>query len=71
MKLTHNVKVDVEFNDTTTPDYVISALTRMTETELQAMLANVFIGALSEIDALNKINENNNYATVSFAKEQN
>ena len=71
MKLTHNVKVEVEFNNTTTPDYVILALTRMSEKDLQEMLANVFIGALSEIDALTKINENNSYAKVSFPKVQN
>ena len=71
MKLTHNVKVDVEFNDTTTPDYVILALTSMKESDLQAMLANVFINSLSSIDALNKINENNSYATVSFPSVQN
>ena len=71
MKLTHNVKVDVEFNDTTMPNYVLHALTHMTETELQKMLADVFINSLSSIDALTKINENNSYATVSFPKEQN
>ena len=71
MKLTHNVKVDVEFNDTTTPDYVILALTSMKESDLQAMLADVFINSLSSIDALTKINENNSYATVSFPMVQN
>jgi hypothetical protein len=71
MKLTHQVNVDVEFNDKTTPDYVLLALTHMTETELQKMLADVFINSLSQIDALTQINENNSYATVSFPAVQN
>jgi hypothetical protein len=71
MKLTHQVNVDVEFNDKTTPDYVLLALTTMKETELQKMLADVFINSLSEIDALTQINENNSYATVSFPAVQN
>jgi len=71
MKLTHQVNVDVEFNDKTTPNYVLIALTHMTEKELQKMLADVFINSLSEIDALTQINENNSYATVSFPLVQN
>ena len=71
MKLTHQVNVDVEFNDKTTPDYVLLALTTMKETELQKMLADVFINSLSQIDALTQINENNYYATVSFPSVQN
>jgi hypothetical protein len=71
MKLTHQVNVDVEFNDKTTPDYVLLALTTMKETELQKMLADVFINSLSQIDALTQINENNSYATVSFPSVQN
>ena len=71
MKLTHQVNVDVEFNDKTTPNYVLIALTHMTEKELQKMLADVFINSLVSIDALTKINENNSYATVSFPMVQN
>jgi hypothetical protein len=67
MKLTHTVNVEVEFNDKTTPDYVISALTTMTESQLQALLADTFKGSLDSINALDKINENNAYAKVKWA----
>ncbi len=68
MKLTHTVNVEVEFNDKTTPDYVISALTTMTEAQLQALLSDTFTGALNEMGALDKLNKNNSYATVRWAK---
>jgi hypothetical protein len=66
MKLTHTVEVEVEFDDKATPDYVIKALTTMTETQLKKLLADVFIGALNEAGALETINENNSYARVSW-----
>jgi hypothetical protein len=67
MKLTHTVEVEVEFDDKATPDYVIKALTTMTETQLKKLLSDVFIGALNEAGALETINENNAYATVRWA----
>lgn len=66
MKLTHTVKVEVDFNDKTTPDYVISALTTMTETQLQELLEATFKGSLDEVGALEAINANNAYATVKW-----
>jgi hypothetical protein len=68
MKLTHTVEVEVEFDDKTTPDYVIKALTTMTETQLKKLLSDVFTGAIDEAGALETINENNAYATVRWAK---
>jgi hypothetical protein len=66
MKLTHNVKVSVDFDEKTTPDYVLTALVNYSEKDLQALLESVFIGSLNAIDALDKINENNSYAKVSW-----
>ena len=67
MKLIHTVNVEVDFDDKTTPDYVITALTTMTETQLQELLADTFKGSLDTINALDKINANNAYATVRWA----
>jgi hypothetical protein len=66
MKLTHNVKVSVDFDEKTTPDYVLTALVNYSEKDLQELLESVFIGSLNAIDALDKINENNSYAKVSW-----
>lgn len=68
MKLTHNVKVSVDFDEKTTPDYVITALVNYSEKELNDLLAGVFTGALDSIGALDKINENNSYAKVSWGE---
>ena len=66
MKLTHNVKVSVDFDEKTMPDYVLTALVNYSEKDLQELLESVFIDSLNSIDALDKINENNSYAKVSW-----
>jgi hypothetical protein len=66
MKLTHNVKVSIDFDEKTMPDYVLMALTNYPESALQELLEGVFIGALDEINALEQINANNSYAKVTW-----
>jgi hypothetical protein len=68
MKLTHNVKVSVEFDENKMPDILVSALTNYSESQIQDLLESVFTGALDSINALDKINENNSYAVVSWGK---
>ena len=68
MKLTHNVKVSVDFDEKTMPDYVLTALVNYSEKELNDLLTDVFTGALDSIGALDKINENNSYAKVSWGE---
>ena len=66
MKITHNVKVSVDFDEKTMPDYVLTAIVNYTEKELQDLFESVFIGAMNDINALDKINKNNAYAVVSW-----
>ncbi len=66
MLLTHTINVNVEFDKDNTPDYVINALTTYSEKEIKKLLSEVFIGSLNEIKALEKINEGNSYAKVSW-----
>ena len=66
MLLTHTINVNVEFDKDNTPDYVINALVTYSEKEIQKLLSEVLIGSLNEIKALEKINENNSYAKVSW-----
>ena len=68
MKLTHNVKVSVDFDEKTMPDYVLTALVNYSEKELNDLLTDVFTGALDSIGALDKINANNSYAVVSWGE---
>lgn len=71
MRITHKVNVDVDFNDKTTPDHVISTLMRFNEAQMQKFLAEVFVDAINATGAIDKINEGHAYAVVSFSKEQN
>ena len=66
MKLTHNVKVSVDFDEKTMPDYVLNAIVNYSESQLQELLESVFTSALDEINALEKINANNAYAKVTW-----
>jgi hypothetical protein len=66
MLLTHTLNVNVEFDKDNTPDYVINALVTYSEKEIQKLLSEVLINSLNEINALEKINEGNSYAKVSW-----
>ncbi len=69
MKLTHNVKINVEFHKDNTPDSVLSALVNFPEKELEKLLTGVFTSALDSINALDQINANNSYAKVSWSND--
>jgi len=66
MLLTHTLNVNVEFDKDNTPDYVINALVTYSEKEIQKLLSEVLINSLNEINALEKINEGNSYAKVTW-----
>jgi hypothetical protein len=68
MKLTHNVKVSVDFDEKKMPDYVLTALVNYSEKDLQELLSSTFISSLDSIGALDKINANNSYAKVSWGE---
>jgi len=67
MKLTHTVKVTVDFDENTMPDYVLSAIVNYPEKDLNDLLSDVFTSSLDHIGALDKINANHAYAKVSWA----
>ena len=71
MRITHKVNVDVDFDEKTTPDHVISTLMRFNETQMQKFLAEVFVDAINATGAIDTINKNHAYAYVSFSKDQN
>ena len=71
MIITHKVNVDVNFDDKTTPDHILSTLLQLTDTQMQKLLADVFVDAINATGAIDTINKNHAYAYVSFSKDQN
>jgi hypothetical protein len=71
MRITHKVNIDVDLDDKTTPDHILSSLLRLTESQMQALLADAFIDSINATGAMDTINKGHSYAVVSFSKDQN
>jgi len=55
--ISHTVNLIAEIDEHKAPDYVISALATMPES---------FIGSIDSLNAMEKINKNNSYATLKW-----
>ena len=64
--LNHTVNLVTEIDENLMPDHLLHAMLSLDEVTLNKMLASVFAGAIVEIGALDKINEDNTYAVVKF-----
>jgi hypothetical protein len=66
MKIYHTVNLVAEIDETKMPSQLLHLFTSLPEADMKRMLSKVFVGAITEIGALDKINEDNTYAYVSF-----
>ena len=66
--ISHTVNLIAEIDEHKAPDYVISALATMPEEFIQKLFAGSFIGSIDSLNAMEKINKNNSYATLKWGK---
>ena len=67
MKLSTTVEVVTTFDLDKTPDSILAAMSMYSEEQLKDILRQTFIGAITEVGALDEINARGSYAIVSFA----
>lgn len=67
MKIYHTVNLVAEIDENKMPSQLLHLFTSLPEAQMKKMLSDVFVGAITEIGALDKINEDNTYAVVRFA----
>jgi hypothetical protein len=67
MKIYHTVNLVADINEEKMPAHLLNLFVSLPEQEMKRLLTHVFIGAIDELGALDAINEDNTYATVSWA----
>ena len=66
MTFNHTVNLVTEIDEKLMPAHLLKALVSLDEVTLNKMFATVFAQAITEIGALDEINDNNTYAVVKF-----
>lgn len=66
IELKHSVNLVAKIDEHKMPEHLLASLLNLNETQMHKLLASVFIGALDEIGALEKVNENNAYALIEW-----
>ena len=66
MKIYHTVKLVTEIDKTKMPSHILSVLKSLDQKNREDVLAGTFIGACNELNLLQQLNENNQYATLMW-----
>ena len=66
MKIYHTVKLVTEIDETKMPSNMLSVLKSLDQKNREAVLVGTFIGACNDLKLLEKLNENNSYATLMW-----
>jgi hypothetical protein len=66
--LNHSIKLVTEINEHAMPSRLLVAFLSLDEIQMEMLLRSTFISALEGEGFLDKINENNSWATVKVAE---
>ena len=66
MTFNHTINLVTEIDEKLMPANLLKVLVSLDEVTLNRMFATVFAEAITDIGALDKINEDNTYAVVKF-----
>jgi hypothetical protein len=64
--LNHSINLVTEINEHLMPPSLLARLVNLDEAQMEKLLRDCFIGTMSQINALDKVNEGNTWATVKF-----
>ena len=62
--LKHSVNLITEIDEHKMPSHLLTAFVNLSELEMEKMLRGAFVGALMDEGFLDKLNENNHWATL-------
>jgi hypothetical protein len=66
IELKHTINLVTEIDEHKMPNHLLTMLVNMPESDLHSMLVNTFISALNSLGTLDKLNEDNQYATLKW-----
>jgi hypothetical protein len=68
LKLNHSINLVTEIDENKMPDHLLMLLVNLSEVEMETLLRETFINALEGEGVLEKLNENNSWATLKLVK---
>ena len=68
LKLNHSINLVTEIDENKMPDHLLMLLVNLSEVEMETLLRETFIKALESEGVLEKLNENNSWATLKLVK---
>ena len=68
LKLNHSINLVTEIDENKMPDHLLMLLVNLSEVEMETLLRETFITALESEGVLEKLNENNSWATLKLVK---
>jgi hypothetical protein len=66
--LNHSINLLTEIDENKMPDHLLMLLVNLSEVEMETLLRETFINALEGEGVLEKLNENNSWATLKLVK---
>jgi hypothetical protein len=68
LKLNHSINLVTEIDENKMPDHLLMLLVYLSEVQMETLLRETFINALEGEGVLEKLNENNSWATLKLVK---
>jgi hypothetical protein len=66
--LNHSINLVTEIDENKMPDNLLTAMLNLSEIEMESLLRKTFISAMESEGFLEKLNENNSWATLKLVK---
>jgi hypothetical protein len=66
--LNHSINLVTEIDENKMPDHLLSAMLKLSEIQMESLLRQTFISAMEGEGFLEKLNENNSWATLKLVK---
>jgi hypothetical protein len=68
LKLNHTINLVTEIDENKMPDHLLMLLVNLSEVQMETLLRETFINAMEGEGVLEKLNENNSWATLKLVK---
>ena len=68
LKLNHTINLVTEIDENKMPDHLLMLLVNLSEVHMETLLRETFINAMEGEGVLEKLNENNSWATLKLVK---
>ena len=68
LKLNHSINLVTEIDENKMPYHLLMLLVNLSEVQMETLLRETFINAMESEGVLEKLNENNSWATLKLVK---